>query len=252
MTTLQDVLAALGHREWVSLRTLAERLRCPVSTLWDPLVERPNAGLVRRAERTYAMRVHRHQMTTDGIWLADPHTPEPLCPRCRAGAAYVPSPWAIWDSPHCYPTADAARDAVAAHIRAHSGWHSPRTIAEAWHIPVSAILVRGTDNTTIGTFLGRLDRDPAFVVHRHVRIVGDLERVESWAALRTPGLPEQCPGCDPADATVYCPRCGARVASEADLIDRIQGFHGSRGLTSWHLDPPGCTACVPAGWSNPT
>ena len=248
VTLEKQLVQALHDRRWMSLADSAEILRMPVAALWDPVIERPHRGSLRHAERIYAIKVHRHELSPEGILIAAPNVADDLCPRCRNDEPYTPSPWALWDSPHCYDDVATAQRAVTEYVRMHDGWHHSETIARAWHIPVSANLVRGTDNKTLGTFLRTLKNNAAFLFHRHLRIVGEYERTETWVTRQSSTTSPICPDCERNDSQANCPRCGARIASGEDLIDRIQGFHGSKELTVWHLDPPGCTACVPTGW----
>ena len=86
----QRVLSWLSQHHWISLKELAQTLSCPISQLWDPLQDRPVRGIVRRAERLYAIKVHRHQITFEGIWVADAHQFDTTCPRCHAGGRVNP------------------------------------------------------------------------------------------------------------------------------------------------------------------
>lgn len=244
MVTLPQLMRVLDG--WTTLADSAQRLHVSVADLWNPLVERPSQGLVRHAERVYAVKVHRHALSADGLWLAPPALADSACPRCRLHEPYTPSPWAIWDSLHAYPDAETARQAIMDYVLTHAGWHHAQTLARAWNIPVSANLVRGTDNKSLGALLYELRHDQRFGMHRHLHIVGEYERVETWVTAQ--GTEARCPACDRDNSPAHCPRCGARIASASDLIDSVQGLHGSRQLSLWHLDPPGCTACLPTGW----
>lgn len=238
------------QQEWLALGRVAELLQQPVAELWDPMVEHPSGhSKMGHAERIYLIRVHRHQLTPQGILVGAPTVSDESCPRCRNGESYLPSPWAIWNSPHCYVTTEAAAHAVAEYIRTHPGWHHASTITAAWDIPISANLVQGVDSKTLSWFLGHLTTSAEFMVHRHRYVVGGYERVDTWVT-QSGTTSSVCPACGGTDATEHCLRCGAAIASPLDRIDRVQGFNGSRGLTVWHLDPPGCTACVPTGWSD--
>lgn len=244
--TLDHILQFLEDGHWHSLAECAQHLRVPVGELWDPIEERPRRGILRHGERIYALQVHRHALTPTNIAIALPTVSAAHCPLCQQGQPYTPSPWAIWDNPQCYATTDAAEQAIRTYIQTHPGWHHPTTMAQAWQIPVSANLVQGTDNKTLGALLQSLKYDPAFVVHRHLHVIGEYTHTETWVTT-APSL--QCPDCQPMETTARCPRCDAPLVSEADVIDRIQGFHGSTGLTVWHLDPPGCPSCLPMyGW----
>lgn len=244
-----ELAQVLQDKKWISLEDSAKTLRIPVAELWDPIIERPRRGSLRHEERIYAIKVHRHQLSPEGILIAEPSVVDERCPRCQNGEPYTPSPWALWDSPHCYDDVAAAQHAVREYVWHHEGWHHAKTIAQVWHIPVSANLVRNVDNKTLGTLMLTFKNDGAFLFHRHLRLIGEYDRTETWVARQTPATPLLCPDCERADSRSHCSRCGARVASEEDLIDRIQGFRGSKQLTVWHLDPPGCTACVPTGWN---
>jgi len=214
------------------------------------MVERPRHSKLRHAERIYLIRVHRHQLTPDGILLGSASAADTSCPRCQNGESYQASPWAIWDHPHSYPSSEAALKDIAEYVRTHPGWHHASTIAAAWKIPESANLVHGIDNKTLGWGLGQLGTWAEFQLHRHKITVGEYDdRVTTWVTRSdTPAV--ECPGCHSTNVQAHCPRCGAAIASVNDVMDHVQGFNQTRGLTVWHLDPPGCTACIPTGWSD--
>lgn len=247
----EALLTFLQDGRWHTLTTCAEAIHQTVADLWDPLTEKPLHGMARHAERIYALQVHRHGLTPNRIALALPTVAAAACPLCQLGQPYTPSPWAIWDSPFLFDTEEAAHAAIRDYIQTHSGWHQTATLAQAWGIPLTANLVRGRDSKTLGFFLNELMKDSAFVAHRHVIFVDNYSRHVLWIT-RTPA-PAQCPTCTDSSAAVRCPRCGAPVASPDDVIDRVQGFHTTTTLMTWHLNPPGCRHCLPAqGWLSAT
>lgn len=240
---LRDLVKSLQDGQWHSLATCARIMQRSVSDLWEPLMEKPLRGLVRRAERLYAIQVHRHAMTPQGIALALPTVSAAQCPLCQRGEAYHPSPWAIWGSPFLFETDAAAEAALRTYIQTHPGWHQAATIAEAWQIPTTAIIVRGTDNKMVGTVLNALAQNPGFLAHRHLYRIHEYTQPSLWVTA-DPQPAASCPGCADGSAADRCPRCGHPIASPEDVIDRVKGLHGPTGLITWFLDPPGCLHCV--------
>ncbi|WP_020373808.1 hypothetical protein [Sulfobacillus thermosulfidooxidans] len=242
-TTLVPLMTCLQDGQWHTLATCARHMQRSVAELWDPLLDKPQRGLVRRAERTYAIQVHRHALTPQGIALALPTVSAAQCPLCQCGEAYQPSPLAIWGSAFLFETDDTAKAALRTYLQTHPGWHQTATIAKAWQIPPTAIIVRGTDNKTIGTLLLAVTDQPGFVVHHHRYQTIENTWTVSWVTA-DPQPAAACPACADRSAADRCPRCGHPVASPEDVIDRVKGLRGITGLMTWFLDPPGCLYCV--------
>ena len=239
----------LSVDHWRTLADIAQDWPQPLTVLWDPWQMFPVRGLLRHAERIYAVKIHRHALTPLDIWLGHPQSSDQSCPACQTGSPYTPSRWAVWDSPYVFDHSSDAVHAVGTYIRQHAGWHNADSLARAWRLPVTANLVRGVDNYTLGHIFHALKHEADLVIHRHVHQVDGYERTVTWMIRRADSLVSTCPDCRSETGSAYCLRCGARIASELDVIDQVQGLHGTKALTVWHLDPPGCIACVPTGWT---